>query len=336
MDFLSGSEKSDENKMQESKDPIKHLYSQICKMPELSEQSREKARAVDQALTHHLRDLKGTASEIIDQFQEQKKSMLRRFDSWIMPIAQEVLDNLIRDANHLKHQLDDKISHFDEMTPEEWDAEAKHWAHLYSRWHDRPGLVDKILKVVADRTKQLIDRDIQVIKDYQKQSLAHISKETDAFKSVEERLSHAIEEPLNQLMGLCKQVQEHKSIQQASEWVAKLQEKRETYFDQLLMKIDHVMKDVVQLEETEDWTAFVEVEGEILFMERELHHINSDLIHFHLIEEEDKQFLLARLEGLLDHVADLDKRYLPNPLQTRIQAVESGVLLSISKLKKEG
>lgn len=317
-------------------EPFKHFYSQISKMPELTGQARmiDQARLIDQFLPNCLQDLKGTASAIIDQFQEQKKVILQRFDNWIMPIAQEVLDGLLQDAQQLKNKLDDKLTHLEQTTPEEWDAEVKHWEVLYSKWNDRKGLINRILEVVASRTTQLIDKDIQVVKDYQTQSLAHLSQETETFRNVEERLSHAIEEPLKQLMGLRVQAQEHTSLQQASEWVANLQEQRESYFDQLLMKIDHVMKDVVNLEESKDWSIAVEVEGELVFMERELHHINQDLTHIHLIEECDKQFLLGRLEGLLDHAEDLDKKSLPSPLQARMKALKASISASISRIEE--
>lgn len=310
--------------------PIKQLYVQIRKMPELTKQ----AKAIDQVLSARLKNLKGIASAIIDQFNAQKKMILQRFDSRIMPIAQEVLDELVNDAERLKHKLDDKLEHLDQTNPEEWDADAKDWVQLYAKWNDRKSLIDKILKIVAAKTKHLIDKDIQMIFDYQTQSLAHLPQETEAFRSLEKRLIRATEEPLKQLMHLRNQAQEHTSLQQASDWVAKLQERRENYFDQLLMKIDHVMKDVVNLEETKDWSAFVEIEGEVLFMERELHHINTDLTHLHLIGESDKQFLLGRLEGLLDHADDLDKPCLPSPLQARMQALKVGIHLATSRLEQ--
>jgi hypothetical protein len=328
---LSESEKPDEKIMLDSMDSIKCLYSQIRKMPELTEQ----ARVIDRVLLDRLQELKSTSSVIIDQFNEQKKLILQRFDSRIVPIIQDVLDELLRNAEHLKHKLDDKLEHFDQTPSNEWDEEAKHWVQLYNQWNDRNGLVDKILDVVVDRTKYLIDRDVQVVQDYQTQSLSLLPPESEVFKNVEERLAHAIEEPLKQLMNLRNQAKEQKSLQQASEWIAKLQEKREVYFNQLLMKIDHVMKDVVNIDDTKDWTAFVETEGEILFMERELHHINSDLTHLHLVDESDKQFLLARLESLLDHVEDLQttKISLPYALQERIEALKKSISLSIARLQ---
>jgi hypothetical protein len=323
-------ENPDENIISRSADSIKHLYYEIRKMPELTDQ----ARVIDQVLVTRMQDVKGTACAVIDQFKAQKKVILQRFDHWIMPIAQEVLDGFIYDAQQLKRGLDDKLEHLEQTTPEEWDVQASQWAQLYSRWNDRKGLVNRILEVVIDRTKHLIDKDVQVIQDYQSQSLANLPEETETFRNVEERLTQATAEPLKQLMNLRNEVSENTSLQEASEWVAKLQERREGYFDQLLMKIDHVMKDVVNLEETKDWTAFVEVEGEILFMERELHHINSDLTHIHLVEESEKQFLLGRLEGLLDHAEDLDTPKLPSPLQIRMQALKAGILLAISRIEK--
>jgi hypothetical protein len=298
-------------------------------MPELKNQ----AKGVDQVLLNRLKNIKVIATDILNQFNEQKKLILQRFDNWIMPIAQDVLDKLLQDAQQLKDKLEDKLDHLDQTTPDEWNEQAKHWAQLYTKWHDRNALIEKILQVVADRTQQLIDKDIQVIQDYQTQSLAHLSQESEAFKNVEERLSHAIEEPLKQLMSLRNEPKEHTSIQQASDWVAKLQERRESCFDQLLMKIDHVIKDVVHLDERKDWTSYLEIEGEIIFMERELHHINTDLSHLRTEEECEKQFILARLEGLLDHIADLNAHALPTALKQRLEALKSGIALSLSCLQ---
>ena len=310
---------------------MKRLCVQIRTMPELTDQ----AKVIDQFLLKRMQDLKATASTIVKEFNEQKKIILQRFDNWIMPIAQEVLDGLLKDAEQLKEKLDDKLEHLDQVTSEEWNEQAKDWAQLYSKMTDRRVLIDKILEAVADRTRHLIDKDIQVIQDYQSQSLAHLPEESETFKNVEERLANAISEPLKQLMTLRNQPKVHQSLQQASEWVAKLQQQREVYFDQLLMKIDHVMKDVVRLEDKNDMTSFVEIEGEIIFMERELHHINSDMASVNVQDESEKQFLLARLEGLLDHVNEFGEQTqsLPKIFHQRLQNLKANISLSLSNLQ---
>lgn len=322
------SENPEESQLQNATEPIKCLYAQIRKMPELSDQ----ARVIDRVLLKRLQDLKVTASVILNEFYEQKKYILQRFDNWIMPIAKDVLDELLEDAEQLKGKLDDKLEHLDQTTPDEWNEQAKQWAQLHAKWHDRNALIEKILEVVSDRTKHLIDKDIQIIHDYQTQSLVHLAQESEAFKNVEKRLAHAIEEPLKQLLSLRNKPKEHTSLTQASEWVAQLQEQRESYFDQLLMKIDHVMKDVVYVDERNDWSSFLEVEGEIIFMERELHHINIDLSHIPQDPESEKQFILARLEGLLDHVEEIDENSLPGPLQQRVLALKGGISIALFHL----
>lgn len=321
-------ELSEDNMLPKPNASITNFYSQIRKIPELIKQ----ARLVDQKLLSHLQEMKSTASTILDQFKEQKKVILKHFDNWVIPIAQDVLDGFLQDAQELKRSLDHKLTHLDIVTQEEWDCEAKNWEHMYLRWNDRDWLVNRVLEVVAERNALLIDKDIQVIQDYHNQSLSKIHHESDTMRSLEERLALAIEEPLKQLMGLRTQAKEHTSIQQAGEWVAKLQEQRETYFDQLLMKIDHVMKDVVDLEVTNDWSAFSEVDGEMVFMEQELQHIQTDLTHVHLLDESDKQFMLGRLEGLLEHATDFDDSLFSRMMQVRMKNLKIGIVAAISSL----
>ena len=313
-------------------DSIKRLKAQIRKMSELTRE----AQVVDQVLLHSLQDLKSIALTIIDQFQKQKKIILQRFDQRIMPIAQDVLEGLLLDANRLKIQLEEKLENIIEITEEEWVEEATHWDQLYSKWNDKTNLTQRILEVVADQTARLINKDLQVIQDYQSQSLSYLPE--DEFKDLECRLSQAIEEPLKQLKSLPAQAKEHTSIQQASEWIANLQEHRENYFDQLLMKIDHVMNDVVKnpphFEEIEDLALWGEVEGEIIFMERELLSIHEELVEVYFLEKEEKQFLLSRLEGLLDHAEDIEKYAPPESLRERMNTIKSDIESTIHRLNE--
>lgn len=307
---------------------FKHLYTQIEKMPELI----QNAQLIDKILNNHLPDLKVMSAQVIDYFKEQKKAILQKLDGWILPVAKDVLDTMLKDAEQSKNQLHAKIDQLDQISDEEWKSEAQHWNQLYSKWNDGKGLIAKILEVVADRAKQSIDKDIQVIKDYQTQSLSRLPQESEAFKNTEKRLAKAIEEPLKQLISFRKQPEVHTSVQQASEWIAKLQQHREIYFDQLLMKIDHVMKDVVKPDEVKDHASFLEVEGEIIFMESELLQIEKDLESIGFLEESDKQFILGRLEGLLDHLEQMAEQALPLSLNNQINTLKNKILQAISSI----
>lgn len=300
-------------------DPIKRLYVQIQKMPELM----GRARVVDQVLLNHFQDLKGHAREVIHQFNEQKTDILKRFDNWLVPIAKEALDELLQDAEQLKRNLNQKLEHLPQLEEKDWIEHAKRWNHLYTKWHDRKALADRVLALVADRTKQLIDKDIQVIQDYQSQSLAQVPEQSEVFEDLKERLEQATEKPLKQLVALRQQTPKPDSLPQASEWVAKVQAQRETYFDQLLMKIDHVVKETVQIEEEEsDFISFTEDEGELVFMERELHQIKLMVANLKPHQASETQFMLARLEELLDHAEQLETTSLPRTLQKRLAKIK--------------
>ncbi len=308
---------------------IKRFYAQIQEMPELM----ARAEAVDQILLRRFQDLRTSALTIITQLNAQKPTILGRFDLLLAPIAKDVLDRLLHDAEQLSYTLNDKIEQMQHNDPLDWKEYAKCWVQIYVTWNDRKALVDKVLELVSSRTSQLIDKDIQVIHDYQTQSLAHLSKESEAFRNLEMRLARATEGPLKQLFALREQPQQHNSLKQASEWVANLQEQRESYFDQLLMKIDLIVKDVVQIDHEDDLTSFSEQEAEIVFMERELHNVQTILPKIDKQQEEDVQFIAARLDSLLDHANELNQSDLPQMLRQRILTINNDCQVALNHLR---
>lgn len=326
-DFLKSNQR-----LTNSKNFIEQFSMQIQKIMELKEKKIvEGQRELDDLLTKHLEDLRVLCSQIIEQFNEQKRVILRRFDHSIIPIATIILDSLIKDAEHLKMMFYAKLDRLDLVTIDEWQNEVLLWEALYLQWSDRKSLIVKILKNIAAHANYLIDRDIQIVKDYQTQSLKGVSKESHSLGDLEKRLAKAVEGPLKELIALRNQPKDYFSIQQVSEWMIKVHAERENYFDQLLMKIDYVMKDVVYVEDIEDWTLFLEVEGEVVFMETEFDQINEDLSQMRFMEESDRQFILGRLEGLLDHLDHLSQNLLPISLKKRIHSLKERVSYSLSQ-----
>ncbi|CUI16956.1 hypothetical protein PNK_1341 [Candidatus Protochlamydia naegleriophila] len=296
---------------------IERLRDQIHSIPVLIHQ----ALVIDQALSNHFKSLKDSANEVIVQFNEQKENILAQFDSLLMPLAKEVLEELIRDAERLKSDLDNTLLSMQKMVDMDWKGHALSWIELHSKWHDRHELNQRILKLVSDRTSQLIDKDIRVIQDYQTQSLSRMSQKDDVFKSVEKRLAKATEEPLKHLVELKRGVEETASMKQASEWIAQLHRQRESCFDQVLMKIDLIVKDLVLTEEEFDVDLFKDLEEEMFFVEQELKHIHDLLPKLHKNDEKEFFFTEARLEGLRDHLEQFDNLSLPRIVRERLEGI---------------
>ncbi len=304
------------------RDLVKHLYDQIKKIIKPANLSFE-------AKIKELNEIKLTVSAIIDQFEEEKKISLKNFDKQIVPIAEDVVEEILNEARELKKNITLSAENF---TDKEWEEIAKIWFYLDVKWNDRKGIVERIIEKIARRYAHLIEKDIQIVKEYQTHSLSLLPKETGLFKNIETRLANSVEEPLKELIQLYSDIKQPISLQQASEWMSKIQEKREGCFDQLLLRIDHVMKDVVQLEDTSDWSSYVEAEGEVLFMEKELNQIKEDILHICEDEASEREFLLARLEGLSDHLTEFEKLKLPMFLTTKLNEMKNEITVCFSKI----
>lgn len=322
-------EPQDENEeFMDSLSSIEHFYSQIKSVPRLT----EKVIAINQALLSHFQDIRLNAETIVHRLKEQKEELLKHYEGWLLPAAKEVLEELSKDTENLNLNLDDALRNFDAKGENDWIDHAKQWVQIYAKWQDHKSIDQKILKVASDKNQALIDRDIKVIHDYTNQTLSHLSEKSEEFKSLEHRLKVATEESLRELAELKKRPVDQ-TPKQISDWIENLHRKRETYFDGVLMRIDSIVKDTVQTEEKYDTESFPELEGEILFMERELHHINEIIPKMNLKDEKEVNYIEIRLEGLKEHMENLDFFNVPKQIKDKVDKLYNMVAVTAFRLK---
>lgn len=309
---------------------IERFYDQIHTFPKLV----SKAHVIDKTLLHHFQDIRHSAADVIEQLNKEKQAMLKKFDSWLMPLANEVLDSLLQDADELKLDLEHSLEKLDSSAKKDWIDYAKRWTQLYAKWHDRKGLTKKVLKLAAERNSRLIEKDIKVIKEYQDQTLQNVPKGSEEFYNLEKRLVKATSEPLRHLVELKKQFSEKEdlSIAQASEWVANIHKQRESFFDMVLVKIDSAVKEVVAPEVSYDGELFNELEGEIQFIEQEIKQINEIMLKLHRIDKAEQAFLKERVNGLIDHLEDYDLKNIPGELQKHLDVIRKWIEETTKKL----
>jgi hypothetical protein len=300
---------------------INHFYSQIKKIPTLIDQTA----SADQPLLRQLQSVQHSALQIIHTFQKQKEAIIKHYDLWLQPIAKEVLEELLCHAENLKQQLSFHPD-FSSAEDVDWEEYIQKWTEICEHWHSRKALSDRILAVVSERTMHSIDKDIKVIQDYQNHQLANVKIENHKRKTLQERLAQVTEEPLNQLVALRNQTHQHTSLIQAAEWLASVQEERESYFDQLLMKIDTAVRDIVDVVDKEDVLSYSsEDEGEIVFMERELESILLAIDTSFGANKTDALFIGCRLESLLDHLEGIDLNAIPKHLKNRVNSIKEQI-----------
>lgn len=344
---------------------------EINKLPKVSDH----AKAIHQFVSHHIQDEEVNASLILEQLDKRKRSILRKTKGWMGPLVKETLDNLVTEVQQFTAKgVEEKGEGSDLSSPTESPG-LDAWLILSQKCRDHKGLMAQILEKVATKTKGLINRDIQIVREYQMQSLSHLPEESEEFKNLEVRLAGAIREPISRLLHLQdemnlikprlysiraakeldkfiahhwtkKEIKEYlhltrpgllsqlkrqflkffgwvrhpASYQEMTRWGNKLQKQRENYFDQVLQKIDHIMKDVsYKSVDQQEAAVYEEIDGELAFIERELGEIDAHIAEAHLMSEADKQFLLGRLEGILDHLHELERsEYTPQRMKTEI------------------
>lgn len=291
---------------------LQHFYKQVQSMPQFV----EKAMVIDQALLIHFEELEFNAKQLLEEFDLEKTVLLKHFEGWLLPDAKEILADLSKDTEELKCKLNATLQGLQALAKMDWEEHARSWEVLYWKWKDKKSITEKVLKAVSNRAQQLIDRDIKIIDDYCNQSLCNLSPEQAEFKNVEDRLQAAIEEPLKYLVDL-KQAPSEPSVSKTEDWIAAVHQNREKYFDHVLMKIDFIVKDIVHQEGLQDPDLHVELEGEILFMEREIQQIQEALIHLNREDEKELEFIKLSLDSLKEHLENLNFANVSQQLKKR-------------------
>lgn len=308
---------------------IDHFYSQIRQIPSLDSEELH----CTQLFIRQLESIQQSALDVIKTFEEQKTTIIRHYDFWLQPIAKEALEELVLRAEELNRQLSSTLE--SKTKDIDWNKYLESWLEICEQWQSRKALSDRILALVSDRIAHSIDNDIKVLVDYQNHQIAGIDAEEEKRESLKNRLDQVTDEPLKQLRALRHQTHNHDSLLQAAQWMAAFQEKRESCFDQLLVKIDTAVKEIVDLTEKEDVVSYSsEDEGEIVFMEREFESILVAIDSLSGKCETDFLFTESRLESLLDHLDEINLTVIPHSLQRRVLHLKNEICFALDQLYK--
>lgn len=298
---------------------IEHFYKQMNLVPCLAKSEVKEEKGA----SFRLQEMQDTALTIIHQFKEDQQHRIKEFDTLLLPLAKEVLEEMTEHAEELGENLKTALHHLNAGSSMDWQQQAKQWASLYAKWYDPKHFVQKVLYLASQKATRLIEKDMKVICDYQTQSLVHLSPEE--YQHVQARLKAATAEPLKALQEL-KQSPTDLSLKQASEWMAHLYHEREIHFDELLKRVDQIIKEVVQPESIDFGTEdYLELENELKFTEHELIYLRNMWHDLEIKEASNKEFLNMRLNELEEHLQQFDFFYVPSELKERMEKVSQHI-----------
>lgn len=309
--------------------PLKKFDIQIRTLSRLVQDSAgEEVQLVEQ-----LKEVQKSALSVLSYFHIQKDQLLEKFDALLLPIAKEVLEEMTHDAELLNHDLEKHLNDLTFSVQADWIDQAKGWASLYARWHDEGGVVNLVLRRLSEKAKHSIEKDLKLIDDYQKHSIAHLSPDTDECRDVEQRLKAATADALQRLSFL-KDGPKDLSLEQAAEWLKTLREEREMHFGDLLKRIDQVVEEVGRWDECQDPVQLTEIEHEILFMEQELKEIEVEISSANRRNQMELALFEERLDGLQQHLEQLVAPNLPEEFALRLEQVKSRIDAAFKRLSQ--
>lgn len=291
-----------------------HFYNQIKLTPKLL----EKASRIDSTLLQHFHDLRAHASAFINEIKKEKEGLLSEFNGWLRPAAKEVIEEIYHDAEKLKDNLNEAISGEESLKKEEWSRHAQRWAKLYSDLQDRQGLVKKVITVASERVKASIHDDIQFIQEYHQHTLSRVDQNSS--QNIQKRLGKAIQGAILELSALEKDLPESTNVTQTAAWIANIHQKRTQCSDNILMKIDAVIKKEMHVEELHSVETETELEHEITFMEQEIADLEIQLKRKHA-DAQSRSLTLDHLQGLQEHLSEIGKLRMPRGLRDRIERI---------------
>lgn len=337
------------------------------------------SKNVEKVFEERIQHIEHTTPEILDQFLRQKKKILKETKGWLGHLVEDIFSKLVSEVETIKNRFQEQplCKEKENHLPE---ADINRLQSLYDKASNQRELVSHILSQLASSTQKMIDRDIQVIKEYQQHSLNQKCMDPEIVESMKTKLEEAMAGPLQKLIRLRDRVvprflehdevvhchcfcpirrriplkqwirspsvidlknrilamlprREERLLEFLSLWSLKFQHQRQSYFDILLSRIDRITDNLVSLD-TGFVTGFVEEEGDLLFIQRELKEIEKMVCDKDHLDDQGKQFFIERLEGIADQLDELASLSLPHSLRRELDKLKTQAFNTTLDLRK--
>lgn len=298
-------------KNNKDKDPAKedleliHLFtSQMQKLTKLTDSDQLKTPQGKR----RAEEIKTTALQVLQKIEEQKEDILKKLGRGVLlPAAKGIVDQMSEVTEELRGILDKSLRELEPFSDINWREQATLWAQLYAKWHDHKAIEDNIIQYIALRVSQMIAKDLQVIDEYQNNSLEGTQTIGTELDTLKERLQSAIEAPM-QAMNKLREPPTDISLEKVGEWISAIQEERERLFDSVLQRIERVTataKPFIPPSVALDPTSEEEMNHEMIALQKEFNDILVRITHSTDLDKNERQGLISHLMSLIEHAEDL-------------------------------
>lgn len=292
----------------------------------------------DLLLTGRIQDLQKTAQSVLRQLNSIKEEIKIEIDSEIFSQIDEVLEPLIKEFSRLRKSMEEagSVTHQAKTYQRysQWIEKAKLWVQICSKANDKEAIIKAITHYTIENFLEVIDRDIQVINDYQEHMLDALAVEEEEKIALAQHLEGRLSSCLKALNGLRRRP-ENLPLREIAIWKAQVDKRRERYFETALHIIDKVINETIpDTSGHEEHEHLADILSQIAYLEQEAPSLYNEVDAIQKIDPEQKEFFHSRLIILEEevHHLNLDLRLTPD-LIDRLQAVYE--LLEETKKKLE-
>lgn len=280
----------------------------------------------DIQLAGRIQDLHKTAASVQHQLRTIKEHLKEEVDSEFFLFVEAIIDPMIKDLSRIKKSMDEPGSITQQAQVfkrySQWIEKAKVWIHLCSKTNDKEAILRSVVNLTIEEFLEVINRDLQVIQDYQEHVLDNLASTEEERINITDQFESKLAPYVKSLIDLKKRPQDL-PVKEIKQWKAKVDKRREKYFDGALHAIDKLVALInPSATSEEEHDHLVEILSQIAYLEKEIPALNREVITADLSDEFQKQILESRFLSLEEevHKLNLDLRLTPD-LIDRLQAL---------------
>lgn len=301
--------------------------------------SKVKAKE-DGKLAGRIRELNKNADDVLKVLSVVREDLRNEVDDELFSFVESVMNPMIRDVERVQKIVKNDGTAYQQIDAftkyNEWIDKAKLWVQVCSTAKDKEAISKAVVKHTIDDFVAMIDRDLQLIEDYQE----HLLDDVEVSEAEKKRLKVEIQKGLNQSIKRLITLKNHPkalSLDNLSQWKDNVDRRRDRYFNAILQLIDGKINEISPTKRSfeEEHGALIGTLEQISYLEMEIpmlaEKFTKDPIDPFEIEV-SKQQLLA----LEDEIHDLylDMR-MPPAIIERLQDLKELLAEVFSNINKK-
>lgn len=312
---------------------VEKFINRIVKTFEVSQASGE------QPLAGRIQKIMPKIEEILEKFAELERKyhdgMEDDPDHRYCHFFQIVIKPLNREGNQIKTYIE-KGS---ETTQARLYSQYVQWTERSHKWlaiyyeKEKEELEKDLIKHITLETLSYIDKDIQVIRDYEKQQLDKIDLENPKKEKLTAGLAEILE-PIYSKMRHLQVIPEESTLKDIIKWQRKIEAGRQKLFEKALSVIDDTLHEEIPLDASEEeHEHLIDVLEQIIELEQLIPSLNFS--NQQLFDPQEKRRLLERVTALQreTHDLSLDLR-LSQDLFDRLQDIMKSLAIVYRNIQK--